>query len=391
MCTKLSVGVSEARNEKKAAGEAVEQALAEAKSPAFALVLSTDQYDDEALASELAEALKDVPWAGCCTAGVFGDDGVLLRQGLVVGIVSSEDARVGIGVGGPVSKDGRMAGVDSVCQALEALGPADSDRHRALILLPDALTGNAADVVRGAGFVAGSGIAWAGGGAGDNLRFSGTAQYANGEAFVDRVISVALELPRPIGGGIRHGWRPYGPPTLVTRADGATALELEYENAFDVYRRTVAGLGNEVTLDSFAKFAMTHPLGIPQANGEHIIRDPLEVDSSGGLRCVAEVPDGSLVRIMEGDKEALLLSAKDAVAEAREAAGGDLGGAIIFDCVSRALMLGDDVHMETRAFREGLGEKTPMMGCLIFGEVGALGTGVPQFHNKTTVLLALPA
>jgi hypothetical protein len=31
-----------------------------------------------------------------------------------------------------------------------------------------------------------------------------------------------------------------------------------------------------------------------------------------------------------------------------------------------------------------------MIGCLTFGEVGGSGTGVPQFHNKTAVVLTLP-
>jgi hypothetical protein len=362
-----------------------------ATDPVFALVLSTDQYEHETLADAMSRTLGSVAWAGCCTAGVFGSDRVLLNQGLVVGVMSSRDAHIGIGVGGPVSSDGVAAGRVAASKALGALPANAPNRHRSLILLPDALTGNAADVVRGAAAEAGSGIAWAGGGAGDNLRFVRTAQYAQGRALRDHVVAIAIDLPQPIGAGIRHGWRPYGPPTMVTRARGATAVELEYEKAFDVYRKTVEHRGDSVTLDTFAAFAMTHPLGIPQADGEHVIRDPLAVDPDGGLRCVAEVPDGTLVRVMEGDRDALLAAALAAAQSARETIAGAVGGAFVFDCVSRSLMLRDDVGMELAAFQEGLGATVPIMGCLTFGEVGALGTGIPQFHNKTAVLLALPA
>jgi hypothetical protein len=31
----------------------------------------------------------------------------------------------------------------------------------------------------------------------------------------------------------------------------------------------------------------------------------------------------------------------------------------------------------------------PLLGCLSYGEIGALGRGGPQFHNKTAVVLAL--
>jgi hypothetical protein len=314
-----------------------------------------------------------------------------MRQGVVVGVVSLQNGRVGIGVGEPVSAAGRSAGQMAVSQALSALPAASPERHRALILLTDGVTGNAVDVVRGAAAEAGSGLTWAGGGAGDNLRFLRTVQYARGRALRDSAVAIAIEMPQCFGAGIRHGWRPYGPPTMVTRVRGATVLELEYEQAFDVYRRAVEHRGDQVTQESFASFAMTHPLGIPQADGEHVIRDPLAVAPDGGLTFVAEVPDGSLVRVMEGDCAALLGAARAAALQARGAVPGELGGAFVFDCVSRAMMLGDQVGEELAAFRAGLGASVPMMGGLTFGEVGALNGGVPQFHNKTAVLLALPA
>ncbi|MBI2375498.1 MAG: FIST C-terminal domain-containing protein [Deltaproteobacteria bacterium] len=388
--TKLTVGKSSASDTASAVQEALAEALSGAQQPVFALVLSTDQYDHERLASAANSQLDGVPWAGCCTAGVLAGD-TLLNQGVVVGVISSTDLKISVGIGGSVSVHARAAGRSAVAQALAGLPAPSASRARALIVLPDAVTANAAEVVRGCFDEAGSGIAWAGGGAGDNLRFIRSAQYAHGRAFHDQVVVVAIEASR-VGAGIRHGWKAYGPPTMVTRARGSSAVELEYEKAFDVYRRTVEHRGGQVSLETFPAFAMTHPLGIPQADGEHVIRDPLAVEADGSLRCVCEVPDGSLVRIMQGDREALLAAAYAAASDAREAVRGELGGALVFDCVSRSLMLGDGVRDELAAFQEGLGgSRVPIMGCLTFGEIGALGTGVPQFHNKTAVLLALPA
>ena len=79
---------------------------------------------------------------------------------------------------------------------------------------------------------------------------------------------------------------------------------------------------------------------------------------------------------------------------ARDDAGGDLGGALVFDCICRSLMLGDRLGEELSACQEALGEEVPMLGCLTFGEVGAVGAfgaRMPPFHNKTRVVLALPA
>src|SRR6186713_1158842 len=60
---------------------------------AFALVLSTDQYDADTLAEAVTRELQGIPWAGCCTAGVFTGTH-LLRQGLVVGVIPASAATV---------------------------------------------------------------------------------------------------------------------------------------------------------------------------------------------------------------------------------------------------------------------------------------------------------
>ncbi|MCC6552567.1 MAG: FIST C-terminal domain-containing protein [Polyangiaceae bacterium] len=389
MTRQIAIGASSRPDARGAAAEAVGAVLGEGAPPVFALVLSTDQYDADALAAAMNAELRGVPWAGCCTAGVFAG-GELLRQGLVVGALTGQEVRVSVGVAGPVSADGRAAGHAAVVRALEGL-PASAPEgwSRALILLPDALTGNAAAVVRGAVQAGGTGVVWAGGGAGDNLRFVRTAQFAGGRAGSDSVVVIAIDSPGRMATGIRHGFRPYGPPSMVTRAHGSGVVELDYEGAFAVYQRVAAGRGDRVSLDRFPGFAMTHPLGIPQADGEHVIRDPLRVDERGELYCVGEVPDGCLVRVMEGDREGILGAAREAARAARQAVGGPIAGAIVFDCISRSLMLGASVREELATFADELGPGAPVLGCLTFGEVGALGRGVPQFHNKTAVVLAM--
>ncbi|MGZ5970427.1 MAG: FIST signal transduction protein, partial [Polyangiales bacterium] len=342
---KLHVAASAAADEKVAARDTVERVLREADAPAFALVLSTDQYDPQALATALTHELGAVPWAGFSGAGVFAGAELLMR-GIVVGLFSTLDVKFGIGVGGPVSRDARGAGRDAAAQAISSLPPLDRGRCRSVMVFPDGLTGNSAEVIRGAAQETGAGVVWAGGGAGDNLRFVRAAQFARGVAYRDHVVAVVMDTPHRVGLGVRHGFRPYGPPRLVTRASGATAIELEYERAFDVYRDSADAHGDHVDEAGFASFAMTHPLGIPQADGEHVIRDPLAVEPDGGLRCVAEVPDGALVRVMQAGRSELIAAARLASVDARAGLEGPPAGAVVFDCVSRAKLLGGRVRDE---------------------------------------------
>jgi len=388
--TTMVVGASTLTDVQGAVREAVGGALSRASTPAptLALVMAAEPYPPEPLAAAVSAALGSIPWVGCCSTGVFAGSR-LLREGLVVGLVSSPGARVGIGVEASLAGEGRRAGAAATVRALAGFPAAPAAGWtRALLVFSDASLGNAADVVRGALEIAGTGVVWAGAGVGGN-RSSPRAQLASGRAHTDSVVITAIDAPARLAAGICHGFRPYGPPTLVTRAQGPVAAELEYEPAFTVYQRAAQDHGDQVTPESFADFATTHPLGIPRADGEHVIRDPLRVETDGGLRCFGEVPDGSLIRVMEGDRDALLAAARTASADARAAVSGPLAGAVVFDCVSRSFMLGASFEDELRMVSDQLDPSVPLLGCLSYGEIGALGRGGPQFHNKTAVVLAL--
>ena len=283
-------------------------------------------------------------------------------------MLSDATASFGVGVGGLVSRDARGAGRRAVADAIAPLPPLTGDRRRTFIVFADTVLGNAAEVLRGGVQEAGAGGLWVGGGAGDNLGHVRTAQLGLGRAWHDRVVVVAIDAPLAFGVGIQHGWRPYGPPAMITRAHDDVAVELEDEPAFEVYRKTAAIRGDEVDEELFREFATTHPLGIPQASGEHVIRDPLALSPDGGLRCVGEVPDRAIVRVMQGERLDLVRAAHTAATAARAGVEGSPGGGIVFDCVSRRRVLGDAVSDELRAIQVGLGSGVPLMGCLTFGE-----------------------
>ena len=220
MTTTVVVGSSTLPDAREAAAEAARGALSRAGAPALALVLATDQYDPQALATGVTEALGATPWAGCCAPGVFCGPR-LLRQGVVVGALVAPGARVGMGVAGPLREGGRRAGAAATATALEGFPPtAAPGWSRALLVFADASDGNAADVVRGALEIAGTGVLWAGTGVADRGLQAGSAQFALGRVHTDSVVVVALDAPARLAAGISHGFLPYGPPTLVTRAAG---------------------------------------------------------------------------------------------------------------------------------------------------------------------------
>ncbi len=389
MAMRLHVGMSSAPDARGAASQAIGAALRGATWPAFALIFCTDRYDADELAAAVGREIGMIPWAGCCAPGVFAG-AEILEQGVTVGVFSTEDTAFGVGMGGPVSRDARAAGREAGAQAVKELARSVPPTGRAFIVLTDAFAGNASAVVRGVAYSAGAGAVWAGGGTGDNLHFVHNAQFAHGRAWRDRAVVIAIDASHAISVGMRHGWRPYGTAVTITRSSGVTAKELDYQSAFHVYQETAARHGERIDEGSFARFAMSHPLGIPQTDGEFVIRDPFAVDLDGGLRCVAEVPEGAIVRVMQGARDDLIAAARVAAVDARDGLDRSPGGAIVFDCVSRSLLLGRGVRDELAALQAGIGPDVPLMGCLSIGEVGAFGHAAPQFHNKTAVVIGLP-
>ncbi|HSO37485.1 MAG TPA: FIST N-terminal domain-containing protein [Labilithrix sp.] len=387
---RLQIGTSTHADGSVAAYDAARRALAGCAAPALALVFSTSDYPAEAVAEAAQRALGAVPWAGAVTPAILVGS-TIMRHGVAVGVIDCDRARVRVGAAGLMSVDARDAGRRAAREAVASMPLPPADRSRAMLLFCATEGCDAAEMLHGALSVAGSGIAWCGGGSGTLEPGAHSAQFAHGSVLRDHVVAVTVDCPSRVGVGIQHGWQPTGPPAMVTRARGCVLERLEHRPAFEVYREAADEQGQRIDTEQFARFAMTHPLGIPQADGEYLIRDPLAVDATGALRFLASVPDGALVRVMEGTPTMLVEAARVAASMARADAGGDIGGALIFDCISRYLMLGDGLDEELAACQEALGPDVPVLGCLTFGEVGAFGARMPQFHNKTMVVLALPA
>jgi hypothetical protein len=104
---------------------------------------------------------------------------------------------------------------------------------------------------------------------------------------------------------------------------------------------------------------------------------------------LAAVPPGAVVWLMEGD-DGSVLAATDA---ACHDAFADLGGApprgvIVFDCVARRGVLGDEGICQEVERVAALAGGAPVAGFYSYGEI-ARTQGVSGFHNQTLVVLAV--
>lgn len=195
--------------------------------------------------------------------------------------------------------------------------------------------------------------------------------------------AVIIKLPRPSSIGVTHGWTSISEVMEVTEADRNVIKSINWQPAFEVYKRIVDEHSRgDLQQAHFFDTAKSYPLGMLKLGAEMVVRDPLMVSGAGELVCVGEVPRGALVRVLKGSSESLLTAASQARA-CIDADGKTAGGPLmLFDCISRVLFLGPDIHREMALLSCG----EPVFGAFTLGEIANNGQDYLEFLNKTTVL-----
>jgi hypothetical protein len=107
------------------------------------------------------------------------------------------------------------------------------------------------------------------------------------------------------------------------------------------------------------------------------------------MSCIAEVPQGGLVWIMDGDANSVLAATDAACRDSLAALGGRLPlGMLAFDCIARPGVLGDrSIHTEIQRLAAIAGG-APIAGFYTYGEI-ARTRGTRGFYNQTLIVLSM--
>ncbi len=228
-----------------------------------------------------------------------------------------------------------------------------------------------------------------GGGAGSLSFEQKPCVYSNEGVLEDA--AALLYIDSLSGIGVAHGWHPITEEIKVSRACENTVYELNGKPALEVYSDKIERISNiEVTTDNFFDVAKAFPFGIAKMSQEMIVRDPIAVGADGSIRCIAQMPQNVFVHILNGSNRSLINGA----IQARKSASDDFykkkgfdeaNGecfAMVVDCVSRALFLGDAYDAEIEALSDGI----PVVGLLTLGEIANTGRAYLEIYNKTVVV-----
>jgi len=338
------------------------------------LVGEKDCPDLEALIAELNRL--NIVFLGGIFPGIIYDT-QRYESGVVAMVLPSLSAPSVIPLGGDAIDlpdfDARVMAMPEKCTAM---------------IFVDGLTSNISDFLGEMFHYFGDAIHYVGGGAGSLSLKQAPCVFTSEGVFQDAAVIAFLDVNSRMG--VRHGWERLMGPLVATKTRHNVILELNWENAFDVYRRVLEpDAGMTLTQDNFFDVAKGYPFGIFKEGLEDVVRDPISVTSDGALVCVGDVPENTTLNILKGFAPTLIEAAGQATTDSLLDHHKTIGHCFVVDCISRVIFLqdefDDELNLIAQRIREIDAQSVPC-GILSLGEISSYGEGLLEFFNKTVVV-----
>jgi len=207
----------------------------------------------------------------------------------------------------------------------------------------------------------GNAIPFMGAGAGSISLIQQPCVFTNDGMFQDAAVLFPMKLRMNLG--VKHGWEKLAGPIVATRTENNIIHELNWKNAFEVYRDIVEKDAKEkFTDENFFAIAKGYPIGKIREIGENVCRVPLSLTKEGALVCLGRVPENTVLYIMKGTGSTLVASAEKAVQKSIEDVDSTIEHTLVVDCISRALFLDEDLSKELSVIAKTMEETTLSTG-----------------------------
>lgn len=391
---KASLGLSTKKEPTHAALEALQQAKANLKIQKIdlAIFFSSPDIASVNLLKTIALSLGNVPLIGSSSKAIISSSGILKRGLAIILLSFPDDVYFNTAC---IKKINARSAQDAGRELAEKLnyGFRDILRHLSIIF-SDGLTQQGSGLIFGLQQKLGSSFPLIVTQVADNLRSEKTYLYSNQEMLDDTALGVLLGGKLNFGLGIKHGWQPLGKPRWVTRSSGNIVYEIDGISAAKLYEEYFSCDLMKLK-KNLNRISVFYPLGVYLAGEkEYLLRNILSIQDNGSLIFQGDVPEGSPVRFMIGTKESCLQATREALYEAKKSMGlHPISFVLLFDSLSRYILLGREAHKELEIIKDGLEKDTPILGLYTYGEQAPLTAvnyrGKAYLHNQTITLLAI--
>lgn len=195
-----------------------------------------------------------------------------------------------------------------------------------------------------------------GGGAGDHLKLVRTLVLHNDFISTSAFVAVAI-----CGDGVSLkvenilGWQPFGKEMMVTKADQNSILEIDNQNAAELYQHYIGRVENGL-VEELVGF----PLIIKQ-DQNYVAKVPIAFGDDGSIKFISNVDEGAKIRFGYGDINSILSNVNVAIEDLESFKPEAI---YLFSCGCRRLFLQKEVKQELMPF-ENL---APTAGFFTLGE-----------------------
>lgn len=257
--------------------------------------------------------------------------------------------------------------------------------NRALVMIFDALVPNIGSILGNLYLRLGNHTTYAGANAGSETFQPMDCLFDPTRLIQGGVLALAFN-DHAAKGMLAHGYQPAEASYMATSTTGNRVETVNWQPAFSSYQAVAkAEYGLQIDRESFYEKAVHFPFGIVKGNGQVLVRIPVALSENGEIFCVGEIPENSILTLLDAPRERLLQSAKE-LAGTISSRPGSRG--LFFYCAGRRLHLGaGDSAKELTEMSHKLG---PVSGALSLGEIGCQRSSIPEFHNGAILYIPWP-
>jgi len=394
MAIQIGIGLSTEKDTLQAAQAAARQAKSNihAEKINLAIVFSSAEFAHSTVLKTISSLLGPIPMVGCSSLGIISSQGIFIHGIIILLLGLPEGIYINTAYVKEVSQK-------SIINAGEELGEKllygfKNIKRDLSVVFFGGLIKDESGFFFGLQERLGRSFPLAGASASDSLSFKRSYLYFDGQIYNDTVCAILWGGKLNFGLGVKHGWKPLGKPRYVTKSSGNTVYEIDAAPAVNIYKEYFVYDLNKLRRE-LKRISVLYPIGIHLVGEEeYLLRNILSIEDDGALVCQGNVPEGSPVRLMIGTKESCLAATLQAVDEVKKGLQGKpCNFALVFDSVSRYILLGRQANKELEIIKERLGKDTPVVGVYTFGEQASLKSinyrGKAYFHNQTISILGL--
>ncbi len=196
---------------------------------------------------------------------------------------------------------------------------------------------------------------------------------------------IAMQMPNHPGAVIEHNYSTPEHSCIATTTDNNRVSSIDWQPAFEAYAKLIKAHYNiEITKDNFYEHSVHFPFGIIRADGQTLVRIPVAMNDDGSLFCVGEIPENSLLTILN----AIQPGSTETVDKIKKQASIQDNNIVLgFYCAGRRMHLKSTAADELRYWQDQF-LPTSIIGALTLGEIGSSTQGgYPLFHNATLVCM----